>query len=308
MKIAYAMRRSVFYPYRYEHLFPVFLPPEEIRASYLKKVRSMGFDGIELGIPEAAGADVSEKAARNLAQELRDAGVPCVVIRGGGGMHSPRVAARNRAALETAVKVAGWMGAEVVNTTVLTSPVPTMPGANVGEVVSQGSSRDASQADYEATSKGLAEIADRAAGVGVQISIEVHQLSIADNSWSALHLLEMIDRPNVGINPDLGNIYWTYDVPEQTCEDAIVALAPHANYWHCKNMYRVHIPENEHALFIRQPLPDGEIDYRFAVSAMMQAGYKGYLAIEGVQLGDQLTRDMRSVDYVKALIAEIRTK
>lgn len=308
MKIAYAVRRSVFYPYRYQHLFPVFLPPKEIRASYLKKVQSMGFDGLELGILEAGGADASEKMARDLAQELRDAGVPCVAIRGGGGMHSPRVAARNRAALEAAVKLAGWMGAEVVNTTTITPPIPTMPGADVGGAVSQGSSRDASTADYEATAKGLAAIADMAAGVGVQISIEVHQHSITDNSWSAIHLLKLIDRPNVGVNPDLGNIYWTYDVPEETCEEAIVALAPYANYWHCKNMYRVPIPENKHSVPVRLPLPDGEIDYRFAISAMMKAGYKGYLAIEGVQLGDQLTRDKRSIDYVKTLIAEIQAQ
>ena len=306
MKLAYAMRRSTFYPYHYDHLFPVFLPPKEIRASYLANVQSMGFDGVELGIPEAAGEEASEAAAKETAGQLRDAGVPCVTIRGGGGMHKPAVAARNRAALETAVKLAGWMGAGTVNTTALTPPVPTLPGAVVGEPVSQGSSRDASPADFEATAKGLAEVADIAADVGVQLSIEVHQFSIADNSWSALHLLEMIDRPNVGVNPDLGNIYWTYDVPEESCESAITALAPHSVYWHCKNMYRVHIPENEHALFIRVPLPDGEIDYRFAVSAMMTAGYEGYMAIEGVHLGDQLTRDKRSVDYVKRLVSEIK--
>ena len=306
MKIAYAMRRSVYYPYHYDHLFPVFLPPKEIRGSYLEKIQSMGFDGIELGIPEAAGEDTSEKMARDLAKELRDAGVPCVTIRGGGGMHKPKTASQNRTALVSAIKVAGWMGAEVVNTTVITPPVATRPGASVGEAVSQGSSRGASQADYEMTAKGLAEAADIAADAGVRISIEVHQLSIADNSWSALHLLKMIDRPNVGINPDLGNIYWTYDRPEETCEEAITALAPYSVYWHCKNMYRVHIPENEHAIFIRQPLPDGEIDYRFAVSAMIKAGYEGYMAIEGVHLGDQLTRDKRSIDYVKSLILELK--
>ena len=56
--------------------------------------------------------------------------------------------------------------------------------------------------------KAVSEVAGIAADQGVEISIEIHQNSIADNSWSALHLLELIDAPNVGVNPDLGNIYW----------------------------------------------------------------------------------------------------
>ena len=136
------------------------------------------------------------------------------------------------------------------------------------------------------------------------MSIEVHQNTICDNSWSTIHLLELIDRPNVGANPDLGNVYWTYDVPEQTCEEAIVALAPHANYWHLKNLIRVHVPEIRRAIFLRRPLPDGEINYRFAVAAMVAAGYDGYVAIEGMKMGDQLSDDRRSFERAKALIEE----
>ncbi len=76
-------------------------------------------------------------------------------------------------------------------------------------------------------------------------------------------------------------------------------------YWHCKNLQRTHIPEIRRSFFHRVPLPDGEIDYRFAISAMLQAGYDGYLAVEGAQKGDQLTQDRRSLDYVRQLVREI---
>ena len=141
---------------------------------------------------------------------------------------------------------------------------------------------------------------------GVSITIEVHQHSIADNSWSALHLLDLTDSPHVFANPDLGNIYWNYDVPEESSEEAIVALAPRSRYWHCKNLDRVYIPENEHSIFVRVPLPDGDIDYRFAINAMQDAGYDGYLAIEGADLGDQLHADRCSVEYVQGILAEPR--
>lgn len=304
MKFIYAYRSSVYYPHRYEDLFPVYLPSKEQRGRYLTKVRSLGFEGLELSSAEVER--LNERGVSELAKELAYEGLPCVAICGGGGMHNPKFAARNRQILERTVEVAGRIGAQVVNTTVGTPSIPSMPGSFVGEPVSQGSSRQASEADYEVTARGLAIVADKAADLGVSISIEVHQHSIADNSWSALHLLGLIDRRNVGVNPDLGNIYWCYEVPEESCEAAIMALAPHANYWHCKNLIRVPIPENKHTIFIRRPLPDGEIDYRFAISAMLDAGYDGCLAVEGMQLGDQIAADGRSLDYVRGLIEEIK--
>jgi sugar phosphate isomerase/epimerase len=53
------------------------------------------------------------------------------------------------------------------------------------------------------------------------------------------------------------------------------------------------------------PLPDGEIDYRFAISAMLDAGYSGYLAVEGAQKGDALSQDRRGVEYVQRVLSEI---
>ncbi|NBT94485.1 MAG: sugar phosphate isomerase/epimerase [Chloroflexi bacterium] len=136
-----------------------------------------------------------------------------------------------------------------------------------------------------------------AAGLGVSIAIEMHQHSIADNSWSTLHLLDLIGLPNVGCNPDLGNLYWCYEEPEESVERCIVALAPRAKYWHCKQLIRVHVPEVQKAYYIKVPLPDGDMDYRFAVAAMFGAGYTGAMAIEGVREGDQMYRDGKSAEY-----------
>jgi sugar phosphate isomerase/epimerase len=150
----------------------------------------------------------------------------------------------------------------------------------------------------------------RAAGklahdLGVKIAIEVHQGSIADNSTATLHLLDLVDSDSVGANPDLGNIYWHYESPEETVEAAIVALAPRAVYWHCKNLRRVHIPELRRSFFQRVPLPDGDLDYRFAIAAMVDAGYDGYLAVEGAREGDALSQDRRGAEYVRQLLAEL---
>ena len=297
MKIAYAFRRCASYPYN----GPGLPTDASDRRQFLAKVKEIGFDGIEL-----PAMNLADAAVDTLRAELEDAGVPCVAIRGGGGAAHPRVAAANKKRMEDAVHFAAKVGASVVNSTVTTPPrEPGKKGTYRGESVSQGSSRYASEADYERTASAVTDVANIAEALGVGISIEVHQNSIVDNSWSALHLLGLIDAPNVGINPDLGNIYWTYDIPEESCEDAIVALAPHVNYWHCKSLYRVHIPDLETAIYVQAPLPDGEIDYRFAIAALLDADYDGYLAIEGVRYGDGFHQDGRSVAYVKSVLAEL---
>ena len=296
MKIAYAFRRGALYPHQGADL-----PAKPHRQAFLKKTKAIGFDAIELGTSLYGLPDV-----QSLRHELEDAGLPCAAIRGGGGFAHPRTAANSKQRLTQAVQFAAQIGAGVVNTVLGTPPAqPGGKGTFRGETISQGSSRTAREEDFVRTANAIRDVAKIAADEGIKLSIEVHQNSIADNSWSALHLLGLINQPNVGINPDLGNIYWTYDTPEESCEDAIVALAPHVVYWHCKSLYRVNVPDVERSIFLQVPLPDGEIDYRFAIAAVLNAGYTGYLAIEGVRLGDQFHNDGKSVAYVKALIEEL---
>ena len=306
MKIAYAFRRGTFYPQEAGRYGAV-IPKGPARTRYLRKVNEIGFDGIELGIDSLAGMGVTNGDVTELRKELDDAGTPCVALRAGGSLYQPKIAARNRDRLERAVKAAKGLGAEVVNTAIA-GPLrnPTLGQAGTGGTFHDGSSQLASEEDFIRTATVLHEVGEVAGAEGLDISIEVHQHSIADNSWSTLHLLELADSPYVYANPDLGNILWNYDEPEETPEEAILALAPHSKYWHCKNLHRVNVEEVERAYFVRVPLPDGNIDYRFAISAMLDASFDGYLAIEGANLGDQLYQDQRSFDYVKGLLDEPR--
>ena len=304
MKIAYAYRRSVYYPYAGGSGWG--FPEGTALSGWLKKINDIGFDGIELGLENLGGVDATKDGAQELARYLEDAGTPCVVIRAGGGLCQPSVAAQNRKRLKKSVEIAGWIGAGTVNTALATPPRNRTFGPNsVGNAIQQGSSQLATEDDYVRTAKILHEVGEVAGATDVNITIEVHQHSIADNSWSTLHLLDMTDSPHVFANPDLGNIYWNFDQPEETMEEAIVALAPRSKYWHCKSLYQVNVPELDKSYFVRVPLPDGDIDYRFAISAMVEAGYDGYFALEGANTGDQLHKDKRSVEYVKSILAEL---
>lgn len=302
MKLAYAFRRTAFYPYTGGTGWEI--PPAAVRGHYLRTVREMGFEGIEIGYGQGVGTD--ETSIRALGAELAAAGVPCAAVRAGGGFLRPQIAQRSREAINGGIRMAAWLGTAIVNLTV-TMPTgittaPGEPGGGVGNRTSPGSSQRATVADYDITASELRTLADIAAEHGVTLSVELHQHSIADNPWSCLHLLHLIDRPNVGINPDLGNLYWHYERPEVSNEDAIIALAPHARYWHCKQLQRLQVPEHERSYFLLVPLPDGEIDYRFAITAMQAAGYEGWLAIEGCRDGDQIRGDGRSAAYCREIL------
>lgn len=301
MKLCYALRRGVFYPSARDAFGE--MPPREHRPGYLAHVAMLGFDGVEVPVDDTCEA----LAARDFSAELADAGLPCVCVRAGGDLAHPLAGAAARQRLERAIQYAAWLGASVVNTAMVGPPThPGGPGhGRQGEQVSQGASRTASEADFERAASWLQHYGRMAGDLGVKIAIEVHQGSIADNSAATLHLLDLVGLSTVGANPDLGNIYWHYEQPEETAEAAIVALAPRATYWHCKNLRRLHIPELRRAVFQRVPLPDGDLDYRFAIAAMLAAGYKGYLAIEGARDGDQLTLDARSAQYARQLLSEL---
>ncbi len=307
MRFCYANRRFTLYP---DSLNSWDLTPSNYNDAFLKRVKSIGFDALEVGAEVIEKTGGSERQVREFGKRLAGAGLPIGCVRAGGTLTDSKNGPRNQDRVARAIQFAGWLGAEVFNCALSSPsrypghPAGSKPGSSSGWPVSQDSSRDAMLSDHEALAKVLQSACDRAAEVGVNISVEVHQNSLVDNSWSGLLIHKLVARKNFGLNPDLGNVYWNYDVPEEDTDASIKALAPVAVYWHCKNLMRVYHPENQRSVFLRVPLPDGEIDYRFAISAMATAGYKGYMAIEGAWAGDQFYADQKSLEYSKSIWAE----
>ena len=306
MKIAYAFRRSTVYPFVNNGYGSWVLPSEPALTSFFKKVKEVGYDGIELGYEVFGGDGASEDSVKELKKILDDGGAPCVAIRAGGVLSTPMEGQKNLEKLLKSVQIAEWLGVDIVNTALSGPSRNRVLGENTpGKPIQQGSSQLASYGDFERTAECLRNAGHVAGESGAIVTVEVHQHSIADNSKSTIDLLNMVDSDHVYANPDLGNILWHYDEPEESCEDAILALASRSRYWHCKSLQRVHVPELDRSFFIRVPLPDGDIDYRFAINTMLDAGYDGYLALEGTNTGDHLSKDNRSVEYVRNILAEL---
>lgn len=313
MRFCYAFRRFSDYPYLG---IATDLDPTKLTDKFLKRVNNMGFDGIELGMECLERVESGEKGLKEFEKRLSDLGTPVLAIRSGGrwggSMVDPKTGEENIIRAKRAIKFGSILKSEVINGATCEpekSPyidtgsglVSGLEFAHHGFPFSQNSSRQTTLPEYDMLAEKYQELCDEAKNYGLNISCEMHQNSPIDNSWSAKLLHSKVERDNFGINPDLGNVIWNYDIPEELTEDAIKELAPISNYWHCKNMTRVNHPENQRSVFIRENILGGEIDYRFAIEAMHNGKYKGLMALEGVPSGDQFYSDKQSLDYCKEI-------
>ena len=90
MKIAYAFRRSIYYPYRGN---PRGLPDRDVRARLFAKIRETGFEAVELGVDMVGGPDAAEGPVTELRRELEGLRHP---LRRGQGRRGSLTAQRCR--------------------------------------------------------------------------------------------------------------------------------------------------------------------------------------------------------------------
>ena len=305
MRYCYAHRRFTLHP---QSVNTWDLQPDDYTSAFLNRTKALGFDAIEVGF-EVLDRLGDEAAIRRFRERVEWHGLKVGAIRCGGTLTEARHGPANREKLLRGSDYAAWVGAEVLNGALSAParypghPPGSIPGSISGWPKSQDASRDAEMWVYESMAAVFQKVCDH--NRDVNVTVEVHQNSPVDNSWSAVYLHSLVGRDNFGINPDIGNVVWTYDVPEEDYDAAMDAMAPISMYWHCKNLHRVYHPENQRTVFIRVPLQDGEVDYRYAITAMARAGYSGYMAMEGTQNGDQWHKDGISLDYAKSIWAEL---
>jgi sugar phosphate isomerase/epimerase len=123
-----------------------------------------------------------------------------------------------------------------------------------------------------------------------------------DDSAATLKLLAMVNQPNVGVNPDLQNLY-RVPYPCENWRQALLNLAPHTNFWHVKSCAKSYVVDEARTYSRGTTLVEGEIDYRWALTQMVKAGYDGWISIESGG-GDSLEHATTDLAYLKRLLAD----
>jgi sugar phosphate isomerase/epimerase len=240
---------------------------------------------VELSPRWCSVLDMTPPELRQFASEVAAAGL-CVSglnLNRGILTRTPQ-AARHLAEAERAIDVAATLGAGIVN---LSLAMPTLPGPDRPPL--RGG--DVPDEEHARAADLVASLVRRAQVAGITIALDLHDDGLLDTPELCLQLLRRVGLPNVGVNPDLGNVC-RGPGPVPDWRAALERLAPLALNWHVKN-YRAGQPA---------PLWDGEIDYAAAVGMMGRAGYRGWVSIESY-FGDVLDHQWRGLDYLRRLAA-----
>lgn len=118
---------------------------------------------------------------------------------------------------------------------------------------------------WRQASAGLQRLCDEGKQAGLAYYVETHPGTLADTTPSILKLLELVDRPNFGVNLQIP-LQGEPDVYETTRR-----LAPHVRHTHLNNF-----DASGHNTF----LDEGIYDIRREISILRDAGFDGSLSVE----------------------------
>ncbi|GHS84779.1 xylose isomerase [Actinomycetota bacterium] len=144
------------------------------------------------------------------------------------------------------------------------------------------------------------EVGEKAASVGVQVSLEMYEGTYLGTSQGAVELVQDIGLPNVGLCPDIGNIVRLHR-PVEDWRAMLERMLPHTNYWQVKNYLRDHDPATGAYFSAPAPLESGFIDYRAAVGMALDAGFSGPLCVEHYG-GDGLSVAAANREYLRRIL------
>jgi sugar phosphate isomerase/epimerase len=146
----------------------------------------------------------------------------------------------------------------------------------------------------------IRELADHAAQVGIEISLEMYEDTYLGSADGAVRFVREVDHPAVGLNPDLGNLQRLHR-PVERWEAMAEKTLPYVNYWHVKNYFRTEDATTGAIVTAPAPLELGVINYRRAVRMAVEGGFRGAFCTEHYG-GDGLSVSATNREYLRRIL------
>ncbi|MBN2908677.1 sugar phosphate isomerase/epimerase [Polycladomyces sp. WAk] len=161
----------------------------------------------------------------------------------------------------------------------------------------------------------IRKCADRAAMYGCKLMIEIHNGSLVETVNDALRFLRLVDRDNVGLIHDAGNMAIT---DTDFGKASIHQLKDHLFHVHVKDVARVPSSDvaggfqnlTRHGMehFQQRLLGEGDVDHRPVVEGLMEIGYTGYLSIESHAPLPDVERAKADIKALREIIDQVSAK
>jgi sugar phosphate isomerase/epimerase len=167
--------------------------------------------------------------------------------------------------------------------------------------------RDPDDGDvWDAAVSRLRELGRHAGELGLLMSLELYEDTYLGTADSAVRLVEAVGLPNVGLNPDVGNLIRLHRRVEDWREIYAKTL-PFANYWHVKNYARDEAGDGSWAVATPSTLELGLINYRQVLQDAVGGGYRGIIVTEQYG-GDSLGVCATNREYIRAVLRGVESR
>ena len=214
----------------------------------------------------------------------------------------PEIADQDAKRLSQCLEVAAVLGAEVLDVSV-NVPLPIQRDAHSSATRQIFRGEYAPPEFFTEAAQRLKPIAQTCARAGIQLSLELHDDGLQDTADDCLKLLTLVDEPNVGVNPDLGN--WAR-VPYEHLDswrDQVIKLASRTNYWEVKNYQSLYLASERRSYSWSTLLDGGGVDFREAATILWRAGFRGWVCNEG-GAGDYVRSQLHFIQYLRWILDE----
>jgi len=148
--------------------------------------------------------------------------------------------------------------------------------------------------------KRVRELGKHAAEVGIELSLEMYEDTYIGTADGAVRFVRDVDLPNVGINPDLGNIQRLHRPVEHWLK-MVEKTVPYAKYWHVKNYFRTEDATTGAIVTAPAPLELGLINYRVAIRKAIELGFNSAFLCEHYG-GDGLSISGTNRQYLRRIL------
>ncbi|PWU56022.1 xylose isomerase [Micromonospora globispora] len=269
-------------------------------ARVFAEVTACGFDHVDLTDTWLRPGDLTDGQREDLVRTLKDAdlGVSAISVVRRSVLDPEHGEANVDYALRT-VEAAAGIGTGVVCLG-LHRPLTARQRAAEWFWTEPGADQQRDEASFDRAVERFSRIGRHAAGFDIQLSLEIYEETLLGTADDAVALVRAIDLPNVGLNPDIGNLIRLHR-PIEDWEEVHLKTLPYANYWHIKNYYRDHDPATGAYFTVPAPAESGLISYRRAIEIALQAGFQGPICVEHYG-GDGLSVSATNRDYLRGIL------
>jgi sugar phosphate isomerase/epimerase len=274
--------------------------PAEGWAQTLEEVVDAGFDCVDPYDSWLRLADLPPERLREFAGVLDSLGlrVPAVSIAR-RSVIDPDHGEAHLAYTHRAVDAAAAVGARVLNIGLFRALTPAQAQA-LWFWTAPGPADPDDPAVWALGVERVREVARHAADAGLELSLEMYEDTYLGTADSAVAFVTDVGSPNVGLNPDLGNLLRLHR-PVERWDAMAEKVLPHANFWHMKNYFRTEDATSGAIVTAPAPLELGVMDCRRAIRMAVAAGFHGPITCEHYG-GDGLSVSATNRDYLRKVL------